>query len=681
MKIGKISGLTFAQLKTISITFLPVALVVLAVLIVFWQDFSILGNETLTSESLSHIILVPFMITYLLYRKKKMMKASVLLEKYRVKKMLASTTELAGLALCFSAFFLYWYGSYTFYPIEYHVASLIIFLSGLTLVLFSVKTLKAIIFPILFLVFLIPPPSEITFTIGTLLGNFSAQSAYTVLKTLSLPVDLSSSYGPPTLVVKSAERPIEFAIDIACSGIYSLMAFVMFAAFLVYIVRGSLLKKIALFPIGFLMLPFLNILRMLLIVFMASALGEEIAMTIFHVFSGWLLIFLGMLLLFIFAEKLLHLQIFRSKKEAEEDFCAKCKDTIQCNETFCSNCGRVQEKQRIKLPNRFWVKVISLLLVSYVITLSIQAPIFAFAQGLTITNSNPESNTDVFPQVQDYNLRFLYRDQNFEKISRQDASLLYAYISQNTSNPTIYVLVGVANSVTNLHSWEVCLVSHQQARGYAPLVTTLESLDVQIMQNPPITARYFVFQHPDNYTQVTLYWYQKALFKTGMTVESKYIRISLIILTKNLSNYSDFKQKLLDVGENIAAYWEPLKTQSLVSLGIPTIQVLLVSTVLFAVIIQTAQYTKELGRKATNLKIFERLASPDEKLLYQTIKDLSQTTKETTVQKITAAFEKVTCKVAEMNRLIEMLRNQEKVGVIRPDIVSVLDEPKLVWKP
>jgi exosortase len=680
MRTTKVLNKFAANVRTNYLAISSILMIVITLLAVYWQDLSVLANEALQNEAVSHLILVPFLISYLLYRKKDTVRASLSLEKFQGRLSPVSLNEIIGSAICLSAFLLYWYGSFTFYPLEYHIASLIIFVSGMTLILFNAKTFTALIFPILFLIFLIPPPSNITYSAGALLGNFNAQASYTILKTLGIPVALSSSYGPPTIIINNPSgRPLEFAIDLACSGIYSLLAFTMFAAFLAYIAHGSIIKKIALFPLGFLTLQILNILRISLTGLVAYQFGEETAMTIFHVFSGWLLIFLGTLLLLLIAEKLIHLQIFGAQNKP--DSCSECNNSSKNREAFCTTCGKFLKKSHTKISKRFWIKIFALLLASSIITLSIQAPTFAFAQGLTITSPNPETSVEAFPQVPNHQLKFLYRDQNFEKISRQDASLLYAYLSQNTSNPTVYVLVGVASSITNLHSWEVCLVALQTAQGLPPLATVLDSRDIQIMQNPPIIARYFMFQHPDNYTQVTLYWYQKALFKTGITIEPKYTRISLIILTTNPNESPKLEQKLVNMGQSIAAYWEPLKTRSLVSLGVPTMQVLLGSTILFAIFLQTTQYAREQRRKTTNLKIFEKLASPKEKLLYQTIKELSQKTKETTTQNIASAFEKATGKVAKLNELIDMLNSLEKNGIINADIINILDEPRLVWKP
>jgi len=665
-------------------TLISLLLIVLTVLILYWQDLSILANEALQNEATNHIILVPFLACFLIYRKRELLRAWLGVEKLKRKERLVSFSEITGIAVCLSAFLLYWYGSYTFYPIEFHVASLILFLTGITLTLFTVKTLITLIFPILFLIFLAPPPSTITDTAGGMLGNFNAQASCTLLKALGVPVALSSEYGPPTIVLNTSSAPIQFTVDQACSGIYSLIAFAMFVTFLVLVVRGSIPQKIALVPIGFLMLPVINISRISLIVFIAYRFSESLAMTIFHTFSGWIVLSMGMLILLLIAEKLLHLKIYETPSKAAT--CSRCDDASKSNETFCPNCGKFLGNHQAKLDKKFWIKLTGLLLITAVVTLSIQAPVFAFAQGLTLTNGDPAASIDTFPKVSDYQLLFLSRDTDFERISQTDAALTYAYLSQNFTNPVIYVLVGVGSSISNLHSWEVCFYSWRVAQGLAPSVNPLDSRDIQIMGNPPIIARYFVFTYPSdsttlpNYTQVTLYWYQRALFKTGLTIQPKYVRISLLILTKNPNDYPKLEDKLLNMSQTITAYWEPLKAQNLISIGVPAIQVLLASTIVFAAVMQTTQYTNERRKKATNLRLFERYGSADEKRLYQTIIDLRQKTKETTTQNIEAEFEK-NAKPTKPEEFNETMENLNQQGIIQADIIDALDQPRLIWKP
>jgi hypothetical protein len=100
-------------------------------------------------------------------------------------------------------------------------------------------------------------------------------------------------------------------------------------------------------------------------------------------------------------------------------------------------------------------------------------------------------------------------------------------------------------------------------------------------------GQFLVFDSTNNYTQVTLYWYEQGAFKTGLTIEQKYVQISLIVLTNNSTNYPQIEQNLLSTSKLVAAYWEPLKTQALISLSVPTQQALLGLSVSFLVVTET----------------------------------------------------------------------------------------------
>lgn len=649
----------------------------LTIFIVYWQDFAVLANEALRNEAVSHIILVPFFVSYLIYRQREFLKASLALERLRRKAMAVSINDIVGVAFCLTAFLLYWYGSYTFYPLEFHIASLLIFIMGITLILTNVKTLIILIFPIMFLAFLVPPPSDITYTLGGILANINTQGSYNLLKIVGLPVSRSHTYGAPIIALKTSAGSIEFAVYQASSGLYSLIAFTMFATFLVYVTSGSLIKRVVLFLLGLLLLPIINIIRISLIVLVAYWLGEEIAMTMFHTFTGWLLLFTGMLLLLLVGEKFLHLQIFGSSKEVVS--CSECCDDLKNQESFCLNCGRFLKLPNVKISKRLWMKAIALLIGSYLVTVSIQAPVFAFSPELTLSNSNPQVETGVFPEIDDYQLKFLYRDTRFERVAGQDASLIYAYLPQNRSAHPVYVIVGVATSISSLHNWEVSLIAWRISQGLPPLVTLLKSGDIQLTENPRIIARYLVFQHPSNYTYVALYWYQRAMFKTGSTVEPRYIRINLLILTKNSGDAPKLIEKLQTIGQSIAVYWEPLRVQSLVSIGVPLQQFLLGFVVLAAVFVQTSQLIVEQKKKRTNLKIFNKFASSDEKLLYKMIKGMAKNPSATT-KNIAIAFKKITSKTVELSKLIAMLTSLEAHGLVKRDIVNVQNQPKLIWK-
>jgi exosortase/archaeosortase family protein len=453
----------------------------------------------------------------------------------------------------------------------------------------------------------------------------------------------------------------------------------MFAAFLAFISSTTILKKLLVFVFGFLVFGVLNLTRILGIVLFGYWLGEETALFI-HSIAGLVLIFVGILLILGLSGKLLKIQI--STKPQEQPPCPRCKSTSQNLKNFCQNCGRFLGKSKIILSKTLFLKLLLLLLGCSIAVLSIRAPTFATAQNsIELSSSgNWQNATNVFPEIPGYTLSFLYRDTEYEKIAHQDASLVYGYFPVNRSNSVLYADVGVASSISNLHSWEVCFITMQTAQGQYPLVSMHDSRNIQLLQDPPLIAQYLVFDSPDNYTQVTLYWYEKATFKTGLTVEQKYVRISLIILTQNSAGYPQLEEELLAAGQLIAAEWEPLKTQALISLGVPAQQALLAVSIAFLVTTKTAQYFTEQRKTSNNLKIFNNFASPKEKIVLQTVLDLAKEKKFMKTSDILENVQKRVGRPVSSKKVLSILNTLEENGFIRRTVVSVGNAPVLVWK-
>jgi exosortase len=645
---------------------------------VYWPDLSILANEALNSESVSHVLLVPFLTAYLLYQKRHLVRASISLKNPGPNR-LVSIDEAIGLALCLSSFLLYWFGSYTFYPVEYHLASLPLLVFGMTLIVFNRRVLAFLFVPILFLLFLVPPPSVITYSAGALIANFNTQVSYAILQAARIPVVMSYAYGAPTIAVNLPNgQPLSFAVDLACSGIYSLTAFTMFAAFLSYVSKGTVLRKAVLFMLGFSMLVVLNIVRITSIVFIGYQFGEEIAMTLFHTASGWVLIFVGILILLVIGEKFLRLELFSNPSGTLG--CEECSTGLDMDHAhdFCKNCGSFRNIGNPKQLKRTAIKISALTMLFFALTMSIQTPVLALARSPSIASPNWQID-EALPELPGYNLQSWGRDETYERLSQQDASLTFVYLPTNASEPAIYLLLGVADSLANLHNWEVCLVTWQTTQGKPPLVSVLNSKDVQILENPPIIARYFVFESPLNYTQATLYWYEKALFNMGTTVQQKYVRISLIILTTQQSGYQEFEERLLAVGPLIASYWEPLKTRSLISIGVPLAQLLLVSLGAFIIFAGMGEYLSAKQKKRRNLRIFENFATSAEKLVLQTIENLG--TKGKKIEHEAIANSLINAKNVTLSRIeiLQVLHNLENHGLIKKDIANMQNIPKLAW--
>ena len=655
-------------------------LVILLIFIVYGDDLKILFNEAVQTEAFSHILLVPFFAIFLFYLKKDLIKASISLEKIRKQSATKYLNELAGVILCLIAFLVYWYGSHTFYPLEYHLMSLPIFLMGIVLVLSNSKVLITLILPIVFLFFLVPPPMEFMYAVGGSMANFETQISYILLRSFGIPVKLSYSYGPPIIQLLSDSNSVSFAVDLPCSGMYSLIAFTMFSAFLAFISKASIKRKILMFIGGFFVFEALNIVRITSIVLIGHYFGEEIAMFVFHSIAGIVLIFIGMFFTLIFADRVLKIKFFTKPREIK--FCRQCKRSLKEKASFCLRCGNFLNQSNWQISFKTWAKVLVLLVGCWLVTISLNAPTFAMAgESIKVSSGTSWTNTtEILPEIQDYQLKFLYRDVNYEKIAHQDAALVYAYFPINYSKPTVYVSINVANSISNLHSWEVCLITWQMAHGRYPLVKVLDSREIDLLEGTSIIARYLAFKAPQNYTQITLYWFERATFDTGVSVGQKYVRISLIILTYESTNYREFEDELLSMGKTIASYWEPLKFQSLISLGIPALQFLLVISTVLIIVTKIGQYSYELRKRMRNLKIFRGFASKNDKLVLQTVIDLAKEKRYVGTMEIMNAFREKTGKSIENDELIDILNRLEEYGFIRKDVVSVDNVPKLVWK-
>lgn len=529
------------------------------ILVVYWRDLEILVNEAFHTEALSHTLLLPVFVGVLVYWKRNVLKALFALDSMQKNFGGMFFNSLVGLSLCLMAFLIYWYGSYTFYPLEYHMLSLPIFVAGAILVVFNLKVLKALAVPVALLVFLVPIPNEVAYTLGGSLANLNTQASHTLLKGLGVPVTLKTTYGSPTIMLAKPQEPlIPFTVNVSCSGIYMLTAFFIFAVFLAAIVQASTLKKALIFMLGFAVFEVLNIIRITSIVSAAYLFGEEVAMFIFHSAAGLILTFIGIFITLITSEKLFRIKIATSKMEAP--LCHGCSKLRGKFQNFCLNCGRFFNPFKRKPSRIFWAKLTLLLIGCFLLSTSVNAPVFAISKEMMEVTSW-DRTTEILPQVPEYRLDFLYRDTDYERIAKQDASMVYAYFPLNLSKPVTYVLISVASSISNLHNWEVCLITWQTAHGRYPLVKVLASKDIQLLESSQLIARYFVFRNSEeNYTQFTLYWYERATFKMGVTVQQRYVRISLVILVWKASSHQQYESQLLELGEAVARRWEPIKT-------------------------------------------------------------------------------------------------------------------------
>ena len=685
-KMQKTKMPNLQQLATLKSTsslalILKISTIAIALSALYFQDLSIIFNDALENQATSHVLAIPILFIYLVYRKRKMLRASIPLKTTNQLKETKYLATISGLLLSTAAVMLYWYGSYTFTPLEYHILTLPIFAAGLMLILFNPQTLRQLAFPIIFLTFLTPPPSEILYGLGSTLSVISSEASHTIVSALGVPSTISSQYGNPTIIITRPDQTtVGFTVDIACSGIYSLIGFLIFAAFIAYIIRDKTWKKAATLLLGLPLIYLLNITRITTILLIGYQYGEQLALQVFHLIGGWILIFLGTLLLLTASEKLFKTQMFT--KTQPPTACPKCNPApSNPSESFCTNCGRLLKYPKIDLHKSDIAKIAAVAIVTMLL-FSIQAPVFALTQGpaqiLIQTPEGEQGNTQILPQVQNYSLQFIYRDQEFEQEAKQDAALIYAYIK--TNEPIIWVGIEIAPTKSSLHPWEVCLISWPQTHGYQPSVTQLDLRDVQILQNPPIIARYFAFQYTEsNQTQLVLYWFETTVFTMNNTSQQKQVKISLITYPNSPQDVPTSEEQLLPFATAIANYWEPIKTWTLIALIISQngLALTATTTVSLAAILIYSTFEKANSKKA-NRSAYEKLSTPHQQL----IDAVAQTQKNTTptTANIAKTYKNITETEISPEDLAKKLEEAENIGLISHQIMSRQDQPLQVWK-
>ena len=659
---------------------LKAATVIVAVFALFHQDLSMIFNDALQNEATSHILIIPILFAYLVYRKRRMLRASIPFELGDRTSQTKHVATTSGLLVTATAVILYWWGSYTFTPLEYHLLTLPLFTAGLVLTVFNPQTLRQLAFPIFFLIFLTPPPNQVLYGLGSTLSVIGSEAASAIVNVLGIPSAISSEYGNPTIIITRLDHTtLGFTVDIACSGIYSLIGFLVFAAFIAYIIRDKLWKKTTIFLLGLPLIYLFNIARITIILLLGYQYGEELALQIFHLLGGWALIFLGTLLLLTISEKVFKTQIF--SKPPARNSCARCSSNQPTlKESCCPNCGRMLRTPGIKLRKTDFAKIAAIACI-IIVLLSIQAPVLALTKGpaqvIVQTPSGEEGNTQILPQIPSYALQFDFRDRDFEQQAGQDASLVYEY--SRSDKPTVWASIEISSTKSSLHNWEGCLVTWPKTHGYQPNVAQLGGLrDVEIFQNPPIIARYFAFKYlAFNQTQLVLYWFETSVFTINNVSETKQVKISLITYPTSPDDVSASEEYLLPFATAIANHWQPMKTWSQISLLISRNGPVLAgaTTTLLATII-VFETLRKIRAKRSNKNTYGKLSIMDQ----QVISAVGEIQGTPTPDNIARAYQNLSDKEIATDDLIQKLTEAEKTGLVERSIFNDQDQPLLVYK-
>jgi exosortase len=159
---------------------------------------------------------------------------------------------------------------------------------GIVIFNYGIKIFYAFLFPLLFLTFMIPIPLSIIGLISFPLQLLMSKISAFIIGMFSIPV-----YREGNMLYFS-----ETILEVAqiCSGIRSLIAFVLLGVLFSYIIKCSNFKKLLLISSAIPLAFFVNIIRVSGTGILAHFFGNKIATGFLHDFSGIVVFIIGIIL-------------------------------------------------------------------------------------------------------------------------------------------------------------------------------------------------------------------------------------------------------------------------------------------------------------------------------------------------------------------------------------------------
>lgn len=174
--------------------------------------------------------------------------------------------------------------------------SLILVLIGLVLLFLGKDYLRKLLFPILFIAFMIPLPLVLISNLSFRLKILASQIGVFLVNNLGMYAVRDGS------MIKTLHS--QLLVEDPCSGIRSLIAFIALGVLMAYYSRISNAKKVALSLSSIPIAIFSNVIRIVALTLASEIYGTQVATGIFHNIMGILVFICGFLGL-LFIQKLL----------------------------------------------------------------------------------------------------------------------------------------------------------------------------------------------------------------------------------------------------------------------------------------------------------------------------------------------------------------------------------------
>jgi exosortase D (VPLPA-CTERM-specific) len=253
-------------------------LLVSLILFMYWNVYTDLFDIWDTQEEYSHGFIIPLVSVYFLWEKK-----SVILKD-------RSQSTLAGFAVLFLSLVFYFIGVVGDLFSLLRV-SFILLLIGLALLFVGYKSTKAMLIPILILIFSFPIPPVLQAELTVKLQLLSSQLGVAVIRAFNIPVFLEGN------VIDLGSYQLQ--VVEACSGLRYLFPLMSLAFICVYLYQVALWKRIIVFFTAIPITLLMNSFRIGVIGVLVNSWGIEAAEGFTHDFEGWVVFIACLAILFL----------------------------------------------------------------------------------------------------------------------------------------------------------------------------------------------------------------------------------------------------------------------------------------------------------------------------------------------------------------------------------------------
>ena len=242
------------------------AVVLLALFAYFPTGVWMVDRWSAADSYYGHGFLIPFVALYLAFRRRKQLAA------------IHPSPSAWGLLLLAAGLLIH-LGSAMLKIYFTSGFSILLTVSGIVLTFYGRKMLRAVAFPIFFLVFMVPFPLVAVGTTVVRLKLFAALIATHLLNGIGLPAVQKGS----TIYMRHAT----VMVDDPCSGLRSLLSLLTLGVLFAYLKQISLPKRTLFLLSSIPIAIFANIVRIVLLAGIAEIYGIDAAVRFFHDFSGF----------------------------------------------------------------------------------------------------------------------------------------------------------------------------------------------------------------------------------------------------------------------------------------------------------------------------------------------------------------------------------------------------------